>query len=251
LNAKIQLCFWHIKRALKKRLADNTPPKIITYSSTLANRDFSFIDIEFYPSLNNQDKKSNFIFCPKDLRKNIILLFEKHLHFHSLIPNTNGNSLTSDEIWKISVEEMYNFCFINGLKHVWAYLWSFWYEKRMWILWARSSFTIEICIFRTTMLMESHWKVVKRDYLPKFFRPRLDLVTYIIINRLIPHHQQQFGKYQRGREMVSWRKDFKKEWITLSKKEIKENYITNTTTWTCSCLSFLLSRFFICKHLVQ
>ncbi|CAG8800703.1 24222_t:CDS:2, partial [Gigaspora rosea] len=30
-NAKIQICLWHIKRALKKRLTDNTPPKIINY----------------------------------------------------------------------------------------------------------------------------------------------------------------------------------------------------------------------------
>ena len=85
----------------------------------------------------------------------------------------------------------------------------------------------QIC---TTMLMESHWKVVKCDYLPKFFRPRLDLVTYIIISRLIPHHQQQFNKYQQGREVVSWRKEFKKEWISLSKRKINETYMTNIRT---------------------
>jgi hypothetical protein len=95
----------------------------------------------------------------------------------------------------------------------------------MWVLWARSAVATEICIFRTTMLMESHWKVVKRDYLTKFFRPCLDLVIYIIVSRLIPHHQQQFNKYKRGREIVSWRKDFKSEWITLSKREVKGNYI--------------------------
>jgi hypothetical protein len=146
---------------------------------------------------------------------------------------------------------MYDFCFTNNLKNVWAYLWTNWYEKNMWVLWAHSAVATEICIFRTTMLMESHWKVVKRDYLPKFFRPCLDLVIYIIVSRLIPHHQQQFNKYKRGREIVSWRKEFKSEWITLSKKEVKGNYITNINTWTCNCLSFLLSRFFICKHLIQ
>ena len=100
----------------------------------------------------------------------------------------------------------------------------------MWVLWARSAIATEICVFRTTMLMESHWKVVKRDYLPKFFRPRLDLVTYVIISRLIPHHQQQFSKYERKREIVSWRKEFKSEWNALLKKEVKGNYITNTNT---------------------
>ncbi|PKY61351.1 hypothetical protein RhiirA4_486209 [Rhizophagus irregularis] len=104
---------------LKKRLSDNTLPKTTTYSSSSANENFSFIDIEFYPS-NLQVKKSNFVFCPKDLRQNIILLFEKHLHLHPLIPNINGNFLISTEIWKVSVEEMYNFCFTNDLRHVWA-----------------------------------------------------------------------------------------------------------------------------------
>jgi hypothetical protein len=57
-----------------------------------------------------------------------------------------------------------------------------WYKKKIWILWA-----------------------------PKFFRPRLDLVIYVLLTRLIPHHQQQYNKYLCGREKPSWRKDFKKE----------------------------------------
>ncbi|PKY53250.1 hypothetical protein RhiirA4_471357 [Rhizophagus irregularis] len=32
------------------------------------------------------------------------------------------------------------------------------------------------------VLAEIHWKIIKRNYLPRFFRPQLDLVTYIIIN---------------------------------------------------------------------
>lgn len=120
----------------------------------------------------------------------------------------------------------------------------------MWILWARSS-AAEICIFRTTMLTESHWKVLKRDYLPKFFKPRLDLVIYVILSRLIPHHQQQYNKYICKREKVSWRKDFKKDWNKLEKRDIKGDYITDTEKWICNCPSFLLNRFFLCKHLVQ
>jgi hypothetical protein len=57
---------------------------------------------------------------------------------------------------------MYDLCFTNNLESVWAYLWTNWYEKNMWVLRVRSTVA-------TTMLMESHWKVVKRDYLPKFF----------------------------------------------------------------------------------
>jgi hypothetical protein len=101
------------------------------------------------------------------------------------------------------------------------------------------------------MLIESHWKVIKRDFLPKFFRPRIDLLIYIIISRLIPHHQQQYQKYLSGRENVSWKKDFKKEWKKLEKSTINNFYLTDTTRWICGCLSFACSRFLICKHLVQ
>lgn len=251
-NVKIQICLWHIKKALKRRLADNTPPKSITYSSYAAHEIFNFIDIEFHPPLPSVSniQRRNFTFCPKDLRQKVIDLLERHLHWHPLIPNTNGQFLTSEEIWTNSVNEMYQFCFNNELRYVWAYLWVNWYQKEMWNLWARSS-AIEICIFRTTMLTESHWKVLKRDYLPKFFKPRLDLVIYVILSRLIPHHKQQYNKYINKRERVSWRKDFKKEWNTLVKRDIKGNYATDIEKWICSCPSFLLNRFFLCKHLVQ
>ncbi|CAB4400362.1 unnamed protein product [Rhizophagus irregularis] len=78
-------------------------------------------------------------------------------------------------------------------------------------------------LIQTTMLIGSHWKVIKRDFLPKFFRPRLDLVVFIIIKRLIPHHQQRQIRILKGREKPSWKKDFKREWRKLEKHEEKEN----------------------------
>ncbi|CAG8815111.1 20890_t:CDS:1, partial [Gigaspora rosea] len=173
-NAKIQICLWHIKRALKKRLTDNTPPKIINYSSHSANQALNFIDIEFYLQMNEIQKK-NFLFCPKENRSIIIDMVEKHMLLHSLIPNANGTFLSPEEIWQQSTYEIYNFCVNNDLRHVWIYLWNSWYQKEAWVLWARSAVPGKICLFRTTMLCESHWKVIKRDYLLKFFRPRIDL----------------------------------------------------------------------------
>ena len=131
-------------------------------------------------------------------------------------------------------------------------MWCNWYQFNLWILWARAATPDRICIFKTTMLMESHWKVIKRNYLPRFFRPRLDLVIFIIITRLIPHNEIMYDKYQKGREKVAWRKDFKKHWKNLATKEISEElYYTNTDQWICSCLAFLKDRFFLCKHLVK
>ena len=75
------------------------------YSSYIAHETFNFIEIEFHPPLpsilNNQQKR-NFTFCPKDLCQQVIDLLVKHLHLHPLIPNINGQFLTSEEIWKLS-----------------------------------------------------------------------------------------------------------------------------------------------------
>ncbi|CAG8768953.1 16202_t:CDS:2, partial [Racocetra fulgida] len=74
-NAKIQICFWHLKKAIKKRLTDNTYPKVINYSSYSAHQVFEFIDIEFYPTPPSQMtpvQKKSFCFCPKELRPKIL-----------------------------------------------------------------------------------------------------------------------------------------------------------------------------------
>ena len=147
---------------------------------------------------------------------------------------------------------MYNICYENNLIYVWAYMWCNWYQFNLWILWARAATPNEICVFKTTMLVESHWKVIKRNYLPRFFRPRLDLVVFIIITRLLPHSEIMYDKYKNGREKVSWRKEFKSHWKNLAKREFSgELYYTNTEQWICSCPAFLKDRFFLCKHLVK
>jgi hypothetical protein len=248
-GCKIQLCLWHAKKSIKKKLADNSKPKLNNYNSIEANSKLSFIDIQWFPII---PPNSPFIFCPKKLHIQIIELFTKHFHLHPLIPVENGEFLSYIDIWKLSTKEMYNFCYENDLKYAWAYMWCNWYRFDLWLLWARAATPDEICIFKTTMLVESHWKVVKRNYLSGFFRPRLDLVTFIIITRLIPHYEIMYNKYQIGREKAAWRKDFKKNWKDLAKKEFSGKlYYVNTDQWICSCPAFLTNRFFLCKHLVK
>jgi hypothetical protein len=44
------------------------------------------------------------------------------------------------------------------------------------------------------MFVEAYWKVLKRDFLYKFFKPRLDLVVFIIMEQVIPHNQRKFNQ---------------------------------------------------------
>lgn len=252
-DAKIQICLWHAKKALKKKLSDNEIKNFNHHSLLNSNQQYDFIDTQWILSFISRTTTSNHsIFCPKDLRSEVLNLFVKHYHQHPLIPSSQNEFLSSQLIQQNAVKEMYFLCYKHNLIHLWAYLWTNWYQDDKWILWARSA-SCEICIFKTTMLTESHWKVIKRDYLPKFFRPRLDLVAYIILTKLIPHNEAMFKKYIKGRQQPSWRKDFKHNWKELSKREPSQttHYLTDSERWICSCSYFLTNRFFICKHLVN
>ncbi|CAG8797953.1 15089_t:CDS:2, partial [Gigaspora rosea] len=47
---------------------------------------------------------------------------------------------------------------------------------------------------------EGHWKVIKRDFLYNFFHPRLDLVVYIIMTKVITHQARKLQQIISGRE---------------------------------------------------
>lgn len=89
--------------------------------------------------------------------------------------------------------------------------------------------------------------------------PRCDLLVWILVTKLAPTFYARLdnlltstGRY---RELCSWRKDFKKTWKKLETREItlplSDAYRPDARKWTCTCPSFVISRFLICKHLVQ
>ena len=213
-NIKIQLCLWHLKRAVKKRLADSSIPKRSIYDSEFARTQTAFVDATFHPFPRDNvtgirsTSSVNQRFCPKKLREKF---WNNSISFSPSSINTHWHEpvLSSHDIWLLSVREMHEFCVDHNLKNVWAYLWTNWYQNNTWMLWARAANSEKL--FKTTMLIEAHWKIIKRDFLSKFFRPRLDLVIFVIVNRLLPHHQRQYNQLISGREIASWRKDMKRE----------------------------------------
>lgn len=57
------------------------------------------------------------------------------------------------------------------------------------------------------MFVESHWKMLKRDFLYKFFRSWLDLVVFVITEQVIPHNQRKFEQiFVVKREKADWRR---------------------------------------------
>src|SRR5436190_14791083 len=191
-------------------------------------------------------------FCPKELRKPCWNLMNNYLHQHILIPNKNEMQESNKKIWTNAVYEMYNFCFQNNLPWLWSYMWREWYSDSRWYLWMRAGYDSKISVLKTTMFVKAHWKVLKRDFLYKFFRSRLDLVIYIINKKVIVHQKRKFEQIIMGREKPDWKSTFKHEWKLLAKWQLSmEQYITDTHNWVCGCRYFLTSRFFLCKHLVK
>jgi len=171
-STKIQLCLWHVKRAIGKRLADSSISKRNNYNAAAARADADFIDESFHPFVRDSIRSEvncDPRFCPKEFRNTILDMIVYHFHLHPMIPNDQNQYFTVDEIWFTSVQEMYQFCVQKDLRNVWAYMWTNWYQKSTWRLWARSASSDKMGLYKTTMLVEAHWKVIKQDYLLRFF----------------------------------------------------------------------------------
>ncbi|CAB4426075.1 unnamed protein product [Rhizophagus irregularis] len=222
---KVQLCLWHIKKAIEARLANNKKPQQINYN----------------------------VFCPKEMRPLIWKMMNNHLHKHPLIPTIDGQFLSSASIWKMAVEEIYNFCKQNSLPWLWAYLWNEWYNADHWFLCFRAGCGDKLSIFKTNMFVEAHWKVLKRDFLYKFFRPRLDLVIFVIMEQVVPHNKRKFEQiFVVKREKADWRKAFKENGRSLQHEHLIIMYILlMLTIGFVAVQHFLLADFLICKHLIQ
>ncbi|EEB88766.1 hypothetical protein MPER_13221 [Moniliophthora perniciosa FA553] len=161
------------------------------------------------------------IFCPEELRSRIVDMMETHLNAHPMIPGYSAPTAEGIRYW--AVKQMYQFCEEHDLREVWAYLWENWYRPKRWNLWARSVYP-EIPHLKTTMILESHWRRIKHDFLHHFHMPRLDLLAWVLITKLAPMYYRKLDlilhPIGRFRDGPSWRKQFKREWKKAEKVTI-------------------------------
>ena len=108
-----------------------------------------------------------------DDKETVINMFSNHFNAHPLIPDAYGTYRSAQHIRRECTREMYLWCRSRNYFRLWAYLWVNWYQPDQWALWARSVNENEIPVLKTTMIIESHWRKIKHDYLHSFNRPRL------------------------------------------------------------------------------
>lgn len=281
---KVQLCMWHAKRAIQSAMmnSDKTatqskyhpneaqkvlPELEICWGSTLLRRPDEDHRRE---RCKCSSKKREAAFAArgrlevrtKEERAAVLNMFLIHYNKHHSFPNTEGRFDSPDMIYRECVREMYHWCRKRDYFRLWAYMWINWYRPARWRLWARSA-SEQVSVLRTTMIVESHWRKIKHDYLHRFNRPRIDLVTWVLCTRVIPDSihllraltdpkapQSRFTE-------ASWRKKWKAEYTRLEDKavEVKPekimHYHTDPRLFVCSCPAFLVSRFLLCKHIVR
>jgi hypothetical protein len=112
---------------------------------------------------------------------------------------------------------------------------------------------------RASLTITCSWRRVKGDYLYHFSLPRLDLLAWVLITKLAPTYYQKLevmlNDIGHFRELPKWRKDFKAVWMKAMKTPItmpmNKRYRPDIQRFVCTCLQFVVSRFLVCKHLVQ
>jgi hypothetical protein len=248
-TTNIQLCLWHVERAIDRKINEKNH-KSSQYSiqrAREANEQFTFIDPNWIPTGRRSP------LCSEADAKAVMGLIKKHSILHPLIPVDINVFLTSDEIYHKSTSEIYQYCQQRNLVHLWAYLWINWYSKKNWKLFARSSYPRAMPIARTTMIVESHWRVLKHNYKYNYNRPRLDHLNHIITARLVPDMLNTWQLYRNNRSYPSWWKAFKTDWRKCLEKDTErlESYHVDVDKWICSCPAFINSPYLVCKHLIQ
>ena len=275
-TSSLRLCYWHAKRAILKKMQDSDktasqsqyypgeveqlvpgfeicwgseqirrpdgPHRRGTCSCTTKDKSFATKG-----RLETKDKKE---------RDVVAGIFSRHLNSHPAFPDINGICKDSQVIYRESVQEIYAWCRAKGYFRLFAYLWNNWYKYSQWETWARAA-SPEIPVLKTTMVVEAHWRTVKHDYLHRFNRPRIDLVVWILLTKVVRdslHRLDRIVKKERREGGASWRKQFKSIWKKMEAAEVDRDDITRYHTdpfrFVCACSSFLHGRFLICKHLV-
>ncbi|KAL2619946.1 hypothetical protein R1flu_000151 [Riccia fluitans] len=108
---------------------------------------------------------------------------------------------------------------------------------------------------KTTNITESHWKVLKYEYIYTNNRLRLDKLVDLLAGVLVEDLTVTVSQMQNQRIAPSWWKQFTVGWKKCLEAGIDntagERYHIDLDKWLCSSPSFLKNPYFLCKHLVQ
>jgi hypothetical protein len=167
-----------------------------------------------HPTLEGEDldnkvlelgKKKQYCTSDAETRKAVIELFMLHLEWHPLIyldptETTAGPTLDVQDAWRNQTMEMYQLCEGLGEAWVWEYLWKNWYRPSRWVIWARAISSMTP-IAQSNAAVESLWSVLKKGYLRKHSRPKMEFLIHIIMDQFMPARIELIGEHRKFRRI--------------------------------------------------
>jgi len=113
-KAAIQLCLWHIERAINRKLEERREraSQYKKETAQAANQQFEFINPQWIPNNNTST------ICPEEYRENLLIMVKRHALLHPLIPLGKDIFWTKDQIYRESIYEVYQFCRSKNLPHL-------------------------------------------------------------------------------------------------------------------------------------
>ena len=217
----------------------------------------------------------------KELCNDITSLFLTHLRWHPfthlpIFTEVDMSRIDVRAIWREQVAEMHETCKKFGESWAWEYLWKQWYRPERWKIWARAVCS-EVPIINSNAIVESLWSTLKKRYLRKHSRAKLEFLVDIIMNQYLPNLTMLITAHRKGEKrpvwyllmcLVAYRRYnlFVKEWkkkCVVAKENFQNcedkdrfyeeqwhNYGTTIENWWCGCPSYQTSANHVCKHLI-
>ncbi|KAF0706324.1 hypothetical protein AaE_014173 [Aphanomyces astaci] len=192
----------------------------------------------------------------------VLQTMKRHFKQHTLLSGQDPPSIYHD-----AVVEMFTYCRLKELPFVWMYLYTNWYNPQAWCLCARSSSTT-LSEFRTSMLVESHFSILKFRFLKvvnwsAFFHIKIqipqehyihedsvgnispsaglfDVLAHNNSTRVVCREVFNFNKFASGTPEAK-----------LGTKFQPNLYDTCILQWICTCPAYQYNEHFLCKHLVS
>lgn len=167
------LCLWHCKRDLKGKLSE--------ISMTCAKQDMV-------------------------QQHRLLSLFDKHYFTPVSIMQRSAEQLR--KLALLDLEQL--FSSVAG-KEMLRCLHENWYCSKWWLLWGRRHNSL-ISLSRTTMIVESHWSILKRLYLIPYNRSSVDFLMYIIEKKMMSKFREEFTLLVEGLKKPSRYQHFAALW---------------------------------------
>ena len=153
-------------------------------------------------------KKKQICVVEKELRTEIVELYNCHLRWHPathlpVFSQEDVAKIDPQEVWRDQTAEMHLACKNAGQAWAWEYLWTNWYRPSRWVIWARAIYP-EVPIINSNSIVESLWSTLKRHYLRKHSRAKLEFLIDIIMNQHLTNLRIRIHHYRSLKERTVW-----------------------------------------------